>query len=128
VVIWLCDCTILKLDLVLSELAGHQTKWNHSAHAERRHGPLVEQLPMDSTRILISGGGIAGLTLAIELKRRGFDPLVIEKEPGLRREGYMMDFFGTGWDVAARMGLVDQLRAIRYPIDALEFVDRSGEP
>jgi 2-polyprenyl-6-methoxyphenol hydroxylase-like FAD-dependent oxidoreductase len=83
---------------------------------------------MDSTRILISGGGIAGLTLAIELKRRGFDPLVIEKEPGLRREGYMMDFFGTGWDVAARMGLVEQLRAVRYPIDALEFVDRFGEP
>jgi 2-polyprenyl-6-methoxyphenol hydroxylase-like FAD-dependent oxidoreductase len=38
----------------------------------------------------------------------------------------MMDFFGAGWDVAARMGLVDALRAIRYPIDALEFVDATG--
>lgn len=79
-------------------------------------------------RILISGGGIAGLTLAIELERRGFEPVVVEREPGLRREGYMMDFFGTGWDVAERMGLLDQLRAVRYPIDNLEFVDRSGAP
>ena len=59
---------------------------------------------MDRKRILISGGGIAGLTLAIELKRRGFTPLVIEREPGLRAEGYMMDFFGTGWDVASAHG------------------------
>jgi 2-polyprenyl-6-methoxyphenol hydroxylase-like FAD-dependent oxidoreductase len=83
---------------------------------------------MDRKRILISGGGIAGLTLAIELKRRGFTPLVIEREPALRAEGYMMDFFGTGWDVAARMGLTDRLRQIRYPIDAVEFVDGAGKP
>jgi 2-polyprenyl-6-methoxyphenol hydroxylase-like FAD-dependent oxidoreductase len=79
-------------------------------------------------RILISGAGIAGLTLAIELKRHGFDPLLIEREPGLRREGYMMDFFGSGWDVAERMGLVPELTAVRYPIDVLEFVDRAGRP
>jgi len=83
---------------------------------------------MNAKRILISGGGIAGLTLAIALKLQGFDPLVIEREPALRREGYMMDFFGTGWDVAERMGLVSALRAVRYPIDTLEFVDRSGAP
>jgi 2-polyprenyl-6-methoxyphenol hydroxylase-like FAD-dependent oxidoreductase len=83
---------------------------------------------MPPSRILISGGGIAGLTFAIELARRGFEPTVIEREPGLRREGYMMDFFGTGWDVAERMGLLDRLRAVRYPIDDLEFVDRDGAP
>jgi 2-polyprenyl-6-methoxyphenol hydroxylase-like FAD-dependent oxidoreductase len=83
---------------------------------------------MDRKRILISGGGIAGLTCAIALKRRGFDPLVIEREPGPRREGYMMDFFGTGWDVAERMGLTERLTAIKYPIDALAFVNGGGEP
>src|ERR1051325_7376116 len=81
---------------------------------------------MHGARILISGGGIAGLTFALELKRRGFLPVIIEREPGLRREGYMMDFFGTGWDVAERMGLTPALRAVRYPIDALEFVNRDG--
>jgi 2-polyprenyl-6-methoxyphenol hydroxylase-like FAD-dependent oxidoreductase len=83
---------------------------------------------MDKTRILISGGGIAGLTLAIELKRHGFDPLVIEREPAPRAEGYMMDFFGSGWDVAQRMGLTPALQEVRYPIDVLEFVDAGGKP
>ncbi len=83
---------------------------------------------MPPPRILVSGGGIAGLTLAVELKRRGFEPLVIERENGLRTEGYMMDFFGTGWDVAERMGLIDDLCAVRYPIDALDFVAADGEP
>jgi 2-polyprenyl-6-methoxyphenol hydroxylase-like FAD-dependent oxidoreductase len=79
-------------------------------------------------RILISGAGIAGLTLAIELKRHGLEPLLIEREGGLRAEGYMMDFFGSGWDVAARMGLTPALQAVRYPIDMLEFVDAAGRP
>jgi 2-polyprenyl-6-methoxyphenol hydroxylase-like FAD-dependent oxidoreductase len=76
--------------------------------------------------VLISGGGIAGLTLAILLKQQGFEPLVIEREPALPAEGYMMDFFGTGWDVAERMELIEELRAIRYPIDTLQFVDAEG--
>ena len=46
------------------------------------------------TSVLISGGGIAGLTLGILLKGAGFEPLVVEREPVLRAEGYMMDFFG----------------------------------
>jgi 2-polyprenyl-6-methoxyphenol hydroxylase-like FAD-dependent oxidoreductase len=82
---------------------------------------------MNDRRILISGGGIAGLTFAIELKRRGFDPLLIEREPGLRAEGYMMDFCGSGWDVAERMHLTERLRAVRYPIDEFEFVDADGK-
>ena len=51
---------------------------------------------------------------------------MIEREPVPRREGYMMDFFGTGWDVAERMGLTEALRQIRYPIDWLAFVDSNG--
>jgi 2-polyprenyl-6-methoxyphenol hydroxylase-like FAD-dependent oxidoreductase len=77
-------------------------------------------------RILISGAGIAGLTLAVLLKEQGHDPLVVERDEHLPAEGYMMDFFGSGWDVAARMGLTDSLRALRYPIDALQFVDNDG--
>jgi 2-polyprenyl-6-methoxyphenol hydroxylase-like FAD-dependent oxidoreductase len=78
--------------------------------------------------VLISGGGIAGLTLAILLKEAGHDPVVVERESSLRADGYMMDFFGTGWDVAVRMGLVEALRAIRYPIDTLQYVDNDGCP
>lgn len=78
-------------------------------------------------QILISGAGIAGLTLAILLKEQGHDPLVVERDEALPTEGYMMDFFGSGWDVAERMGLTDKLRALHYPIDALQFVGDLGD-
>jgi len=47
-------------------------------------------------RVLISGAGIAGLTLAVLLKQRGFELLVVERDAGVRAQGYMMDFFGSG--------------------------------
>jgi 2-polyprenyl-6-methoxyphenol hydroxylase-like FAD-dependent oxidoreductase len=78
--------------------------------------------------VLISGAGIAGLTLAVLLKARGYEPLVVERDASVRTEGYMMDFFGSGWDVAERMGLTEELNDIRYPIERLEFVDRDGAP
>jgi len=79
-------------------------------------------------RALISGAGIAGLTLAICLKEYGYDPVVVERSPALPAEGYMMDFYGSGWDVAERMGLTDKLRTLRYPIDKLQFVNSDGKP
>jgi 2-polyprenyl-6-methoxyphenol hydroxylase-like FAD-dependent oxidoreductase len=78
--------------------------------------------------VLISGGGIAGLTLAILLKEKGWNPLVIERSPVLRPEGYMMDFYGTGWDVAGRMGLIDEIRNLPHPIETLEYIDSRGTP
>src|SRR5262249_12264645 len=38
-------------------------------------------------RILIAGGGIAGLTMAAMLRRRGFDPELVERSPVWRAEG-----------------------------------------
>lgn len=83
---------------------------------------------MNRGRVLISGAGIAGLTLAIQLKQHGFEPVVIERDHAMRTQGYMMDFFGTGWEVAERMGLIERLRAIKYPIEALAFVEGDGKP
>jgi 2-polyprenyl-6-methoxyphenol hydroxylase-like FAD-dependent oxidoreductase len=77
--------------------------------------------------VLISGAGIAGLTLAIQLKQHGFEPVVIERDLAPRTQGFMMDFFGAGWEVAQRMELTERLRAIKYPIDAMSFVERDGK-
>ncbi len=44
--------------------------------------------------VLISGAGIAGLTLAFWLHRHGHEPFIVERSPRLREEGYMIDFFG----------------------------------
>ena len=79
--------------------------------------------------ILISGAGISGLTLAYLLKKHGFTPTIIEKRPDLHEPGYMIDFYGSGYDVTEKMKLVDELRkkSSQYPISKLKFVDRNGK-
>ncbi|GAA0950184.1 FAD-dependent monooxygenase [Nonomuraea longicatena] len=79
-------------------------------------------------RVLISGAGIAGLTLAYWLRHRGIEPVVVERAPNGRMGGYAVDFFGTGYDVVERMGILDRLRSHRLPIDRVEFVGAPGRP
>jgi hypothetical protein len=49
-------------------------------------------------KVLISGADTVGLTLAFRLQRGGHDLTAVEKSPSLRDEGYMIDFFGSGYD------------------------------
>jgi glycine/D-amino acid oxidase-like deaminating enzyme len=53
-----------------------------------------------TVRALICGAGIAGLTLARQLSRMGWD--VAWQRVHLRCDGYLIDFFGPGSDTAAR--------------------------
>src|SRR3954462_4742783 len=77
-------------------------------------------------RVLVSGAGIAGLTLAYCLQRGGIECTVIEKEPGLRSEGHMLDFFGAGYDAAERLELLPDLERIRCPIARLVYLKEGG--
>jgi 2-polyprenyl-6-methoxyphenol hydroxylase-like FAD-dependent oxidoreductase len=77
-------------------------------------------------RILISGAGIAGLSLAYWLLRHGFAPTLVERAAALRGGGYIIDFWGLGYEVAARMGLVPALHRVGYAIEELRIVDASG--
>ena len=79
-------------------------------------------------RVLISGGGIAGLTLANLLHRFGIPSVVIEQAGELRQEGYAIDFFGTGYEVAERLALIDWLSSRQIPFDFLAYVNAQGEP
>lgn len=78
-------------------------------------------------RVLISGGGIAGLTLAYWLQRSDISSVVIEQANTIRRDGYAIDFFGTGYDVAERMNLIDQLRSRQIPFEGLVYVNKGGK-
>jgi len=49
---------------------------------------------MKNKKILISGMGIAGTTLAYWLIQYGFEPTIIELYPTRRTGGYMIDFMG----------------------------------
>ncbi|MEZ4769348.1 MAG: FAD-dependent monooxygenase [Caldilineales bacterium] len=80
-------------------------------------------------RILVSGGGLAGLTAAYWLHRHGHEPVVIERAPDLRRDGYGLDFFGSGYDVAERMGIIDALaqrQIFQNKEGGIAFVDQDG--
>ena len=79
-------------------------------------------------RALICGAGISGLTLACLLDRMGWEVQLVERANSLRREGYMIDFFGPGFDAAETMGLLPRLRELAYTITELNYVDRSGRP
>lgn len=79
-------------------------------------------------RVLIAGGGIAGLTLAYWLHHYGMQPVVIERAEQIRHDGYGIDFFGTGYDVAGRMGLIEQLREQQIPFDYVVYVNKANKP
>ena len=77
-------------------------------------------------RVLISGAGIAGPTLAWWLLRYGFEVIIVEKAPCLRSGGYIIDFWGAGFDIAERMGLLPELDAKAYRVREVRIVGRDG--
>src|SRR5215213_5168541 len=77
-------------------------------------------------KVLIVGAGIAGPTLAYWLLKAGHEPTLVERAPELRRGGYLVDFWGAGFDVAERMGIVSELRRRRYVMTEARAVDRDG--
>lgn len=82
---------------------------------------------MKQLKILISGGGIAGFTLAYWLHQQGHQPIVVEQAEALRTGGYMIDFSGTGWDVIEKMGLVSALRQKAHDFPYLIFENGQGQ-
>ena len=77
-------------------------------------------------RVLISGAGIAGPTLAYWLLHYGFTPTLVEEAPRLRTGGYLIDFWGLGFDIAEKMGIVPELMRTGYRIKDVKLVDAAG--
>lgn len=78
-------------------------------------------------RILISGAGIAGPTLAYWLVHHGLQPTIVEKAPRFRTAGYVIDFWGAGFDVAERMGILPEIERKGYMVREVRVVNRSGK-
>jgi 2-polyprenyl-6-methoxyphenol hydroxylase-like FAD-dependent oxidoreductase len=77
-------------------------------------------------RVLIVGAGIAGPTLAYWLRRLGHQPTLVECAPELRRGGYLVDFWGAGFEVAERMGIIPALTRSGYRLREVRTVGRDG--
>lgn len=92
------------------------------ASAEAQTELFSETITMKDKKILISGAGIAGFTLAYWLKERGFSPTIIEKHPYVRGGGYKVDVRGTALEVAKRMGVYQDLLEANVNLVCSKFV------
>jgi 2-polyprenyl-6-methoxyphenol hydroxylase-like FAD-dependent oxidoreductase len=67
-------------------------------------------------RIIISGGGMVGMTMAHLLRRRGFEPIVLERMPAGHYipRGYMLGF--QGYEPLEEVGVYQEVRDAGRPI------------
>lgn len=78
-------------------------------------------------RVIINGIGVAGPALAFWLRRCNHEVTLVEQAPQLRRGGYVIDFWGLGYDIVERMGLIDAVRALGYQVRQVRIVDGEGK-
>ena len=76
-------------------------------------------------RLLICGGGIAGLTAALCALKAGLEPLVIERAGALSEVGAGLQVGANAMKVMAGLGLEEAVRAAGHVPEALEL--RDGE-
>ncbi|MEV0151001.1 MULTISPECIES: FAD-dependent monooxygenase [unclassified Nonomuraea] len=81
-----------------------------------------------SGEVLISGAGVAGMSLAYWLHRQGYAVTVVERAAALRGTGYAVDFRGDAIGVLDRMGLLSQMRDHATGMGAITLVDGDGKP
>ena len=77
-------------------------------------------------KIVINGIGVAGPALAYWLMKSGHKVLLVEEAPRLRADGYIIDFWGIGYDIAEKMGLIGEIRRLGYQAREVRFVGRDG--
>lgn len=81
---------------------------------------------MRSKKILVVGGGIAGLTLAVALRRRGIDVDVVELEPQWNILGVGISLTGPTLRALHTIGVIDQCVAAGFGFDRIIFSDAGG--
>ena len=64
---------------------------------------------MKNKNILISGMGVAGLSLAYFLKQYGFTPVLLERAKSLRAGGFKVDIRGVAFEIVKRMQILETL-------------------
>ncbi|WP_327144785.1 FAD-dependent monooxygenase [Nocardia sp. NBC_01327] len=79
-----------------------------------------------SAKVLISGAGVGGSTLAHWLGRSGFEVTVVERAAGQRSSGNPVDVRGAAADVVADMGVLPELRKAATNVARISFVDANG--
>ncbi|GAA3219769.1 mycothiol conjugate amidase Mca [Nonomuraea helvata] len=89
---------------------------------------LFAGIPPKRPTVLVSGGGVAGSTVAYWLKRHGYAPTVVERAPALRQGGQAVDFRDQALTVLERMGVLEQVKERDTGIGDCTIVDADGVP
>src|ERR671924_2424543 len=69
------------------------------------------------TQVVIVGAGPTGLTLAIDLGKRGIRCTLIEQKPAPQFLPKMERINARSMEIYRRLGLADRIRAAGYPAD-----------
>lgn len=75
----------------------------------------------ESRRIVIAGGGIAGLATWRALKQRGIDSLVIERNPQAADGGLAINLPGNAIAALDRLGLAGDIDRLGHPVRKREY-------
>lgn len=93
-------------------------------YPQRLHTPTSKP----SMRVLISGAGIAGPTLAWFLARTGWRVTVVERASSILSHGQNVDLHASAVTVIKRMGLFDELKRNHTGERGTQFVNSKGSP
>ncbi len=77
--------------------------------------------------ILIIGAGPVGLTAAVELTRRGFNPRIVEKEPGHHVESRALAINPRTLDILEPSGAAERLAKAGVKLRAVNFNGPAGQ-
>lgn len=77
-------------------------------------------------RVLISGAGIAGPTLAWFLSRAGVQVTIVEKARSMLAQGQNIDMCGTALNILNKMGLLEEVRKHNTTEKGFCLVDGNG--
>lgn len=77
-------------------------------------------------KIIISGGGIAGLTAAILLQKQGHDITLLERTQAFTKAGYLLSLKNFGVSIMEDLHLAGPLRQAATPSEYMDFVDAQG--
>ncbi len=77
-------------------------------------------------RIIISGGGIAGLTAALFLHKQGHEVTILDRAQAFTNAGYLLSLKNFGVKIMEELNLAGFLRQAATPSDFMDFVDGQG--
>ncbi|MFP4101783.1 FAD-dependent monooxygenase [Coleofasciculus sp.] len=78
-------------------------------------------------RVLIVGGGVAGLTLAGLLQQRGFKPVVVEKAQSYDEVGYWMVTWPSANRILKGLHQYEQFAEVGVPLNRYQIANQAGE-